>query len=203
MSDNTGLSEKEIASDPFLQFERWYKEQIASGIEIPDAVSLGTSTLSGQVSVRTVLLKEYSEKGFVFFTNFNSRKALQLSANQKAAMLFYWSGSGRQIRIEGTTIVLSDSESEAYFSSRPRESQIGAWASEQSAVIPNRKHLEQRYELYDNLFAGKQVPRPQHWGGYRLEPDWFEFWQDREFRLHDRITFTRKNNIWIVERLAP
>jgi pyridoxamine 5'-phosphate oxidase len=153
--------------------------------------------------VRTVLLKSYDENGFVFYTNYNSRKAMQLSTNPKAALLFYWPGSGRQIRIEGTTKLLSDSDSESYFSSRPRESQIGAWASEQSAVIPDRKHLEQRYELYKNLFENKPVSRPPHWGGYRLDPAWFEFWQNREFRLHDRITYTRKKDLWIIERLAP
>ena len=197
------LSEATIDADPFRQFSIWYARHLENGDAIPDSVSLGTSPRSGRVSVRTVLLKGYDSRGFVFFTNYNSRKAVHLSENPFAALHFHWQESGRQVRIEGITEKVPDTESEAYFATRPRESQLSAWASEQSASIPGRPYLEKRYESFDNHFAGKPVGKPPHWGGYRLIPDLFEFWQDGEFRLHDRIQYTLTSGKWVKQRLAP
>jgi len=203
MTESKELSEKNVNPDPFIQFDNWYRERLASGVPVPSSVSLGTASSRGQVSLRTVLLKDYNNTGFIFFTNINSKKAMQLSANPLSALLFFWPEKERQIRIEGSTSLLSDEVASAYFATRPRESQIGAWASEQSAVIPDRKHLVERYELYKRLFEDKSVEKPPFWGGYRLEPSWFEFWESREFRLHDRICYSKKKNIWVIERLAP
>jgi pyridoxamine 5'-phosphate oxidase len=203
MKNNKDLSEKTIDLNPFVQFGKWYDEHLASGIEIPNSVSLATTFLDGLVSLRTVLLKGYNETGFVFFTNFNSKKASQLAINPKAALLFYWSESGRQVRIEGVTEKISDNESKSYFRTRPRENQLGAWASEQSSVIPDRRYLEKQYVFYKKTFNGKSVDKPPHWGGFIIVPDWFEFWQEGKFRLHDRITYTRNGEFWAIERLAP
>ncbi len=197
------LSEIEIERDPFIQFDLWYRERLESGIEIPNAVSLATSTPNGKVSVRTILLKGYDDQGFAFFTNYNSRKASDLLSNHRAAMLFYWPESGRQVRIEGVTIRIPEEESDEYFKTRPRESQIAAWASDQSSVIPDRQYLEREFESYKAIFSEKEVERPEYWGGFRLIPTWFEFWQERAFRLHDRLTYTKKENKWIIQRLAP
>jgi pyridoxamine 5'-phosphate oxidase len=166
-------------------------------------VILGTSTSSGRVSARVVLLKEYNEKGFVFYTNFNSRKARQLRSNHHAAFVFYWPESKRQIRIEGVIIKVPDEESDEYFKTRPRESQISAWASEQSSVIPGYSYIERQFKTFDAIFSGKSVPRPDHWGGFRLIPTWFEFWQEGDFRLHDRLTYAKKDNRWVINHLAP
>jgi pyridoxamine 5'-phosphate oxidase len=199
----TVLSEKTVDPDPFIQFKNWYNEHLEAGIAIPDTVSLGTASATGRVSVRTVLLKGCDENGFIFFTNYNSRKGVQLSENKSAAMLFYWPESGRQVRIEGTTEKVSDEESVSYFSTRPRDSQISAWASEQSSVIPDRLFLEKRHDFIKTKFENKDVEKPPHWGGFRLIPDFFEFWHDREFRLHDRLVYTRTKDGWVINRLAP
>jgi pyridoxamine 5'-phosphate oxidase len=203
MANQTSLSEVSVHQNPFIQFDTWYKEHLASGADIPDAVSLGTSTTGGKVSVRTVLLKDYSEYGFVFYTNYNSKKGSQLSENNNVALLFYWTEAGRQVRIEGITEKVSGEVSDLYFSTRPRESQISTWASNQSNVVPGRPHLEERHAYYTKLFAGRNVNRPPYWGGFRIVPAWFEFWQNDDKRLHDRITYTKVNNKWIIERLAP
>ena len=203
MTHKEFISEQTVDPSPFIQFDIWYKEHLSSGIEIPDSVSLGTSTPDGQVSVRTVLMKEYSEKGFVFYTNYRSRKGKQLLTNSNAAMLFYWPEAGRQVRIEGVAEMVSEIESENYFKTRPRESQLSAWASEQSTTIPDRIYLERRYDHYTEKYSDKSVDKPQHWGGFRLSPEWFEFWQNGEFRLHDRITYSRKQKWLETERLAP
>ena len=203
MTTNKFLSEDFINKDPFLQFSEWYKEHVSSGVAIPEAVSLGTSTTDGCVSLRTVLLKEYSANGFVFFTNYKSKKGIQLSDNPKASLLFYWSESGRQVRIEGTAEKVSPEYSDSYFSTRPRESQLSAWASEQSSIVTDRQYLEKRYDYYSKKFSGNNVERPPHWGGFRIIPFWFEFWQNDEKRLHDRLTFTKVNSNWKMERLAP
>lgn len=197
------LSEKTIAADPFVQFDIWYKEHSAAGIAIPESVSLATASTDGSVSVRTVLLKGYDEGGFVFFTNYNSRKAKQISSNKHAALLFYWPEAGRQVRIEGITEKLSEEESTSYHRTRPRESQLSAWASKQSSVIPDRQYLEDQYNLYKSRFYRKPVEKPGYWGGFRIIPRWFEFWQNGKYRLHDRISYSLKNNIWVIERLAP
>lgn len=203
MTNSEDFSEKTVNLNPFIQFKTWYSEHRISGIAIPDSVSLGTASENGQVSIRSVLLKHFDDNGFVFFTNYRSRKGLQLSLNPRAAMLFYWPESGRQVRIEGVTEKVTEEDSESYFKTRPRESQLTAWASEQSTVIPDRQYLYDRYNFYKDKYSEKPVDRPLHWGGFRLIPEWFEFWQNGEFRLHDRITYTKSKDQWIIERLAP
>jgi pyridoxamine 5'-phosphate oxidase len=203
MTKKTAISRGEININPFIQFDKWYKEHVTSGIAIPESVNLGTAYSSGRVSVRTVLLKRYDDNGFVFYTNYNSKKGLQLISNQRAALLFYWAEYGRQVRIEGHVEKVSEAESELYFRTRPRESQLSAWASEQSSVIPDRQHLEKLYELHQKRFLNKPVDKPPYWGGFCVVPDWFEFWQDGEFRLHDRFSYTLKKDTWLIERLAP
>lgn len=203
MINNKSFSEKMIDLNPFVQFDNWYKEHLSADLTILNSVSLGTTDAEGRVSVRTVLLKEYNETGFVFFTNYNSRKGSQLSSNPVAALLFYWPECRRQIRIEGASEKVTEKESSDYFESRPRESQLAAWTSDQSSVIPDRQYLDKQYNLYKNKFKNKHMVKPQYWGGFRIIPDWFEFWQEGDFRLHDRITYSRKNNIWVIERLAP
>lgn len=203
MNQKIILSEKTVQKSPFKQFDLWYKERLSAGIEIPDSVSLGTGSADGRISVRTVLLKEYNKNGFVFFTNYNSKKGAQLSLNPKAAMLLHWAESGRQVRIEGSVSKITEEESDAYFSTRPRESQLGAWASNQSTVIPDRSYLKEKYDFYTKAFNNKSVDKPKYWGGFILIPDWFEFWQSGEFRLHDRISYTKNADNWIIERLSP
>jgi pyridoxamine 5'-phosphate oxidase len=203
MNSNKSFSEGTIDHNPFIQFQKWYAEHLSSGIEIPEAVTLATATMDGRVSARTVLLKDYSDKGFVFFTNYGSRKGHQLSDNKRAALLFYWPESGRQIRIEGITEKVSEEESVEYFATRPKESQLSAWASEQSRVISNRMYLDERYDFYKEKYRDRTVDKPPHWGGFRLMPEWFEFWQNGEFRLHDRLTYTKTKERWTISRLAP
>lgn len=203
MNTNYEFSEKTVARDPFTQFSTWYEIHLDSGIEIPESVSLGSASSDGRVSVRTVLLKDYSERGFVFFTNYHSKKGEQLASNPNAALLFYWPESGRQVRIEGITEKVSEKDSEDYFKTRPKESQLSAWTSEQSKLIPDRLYLENRFLFYKSHYHEKQVQKPPNWGGFRLIPRWFEFWQTGEFRLHDRITYTKNNSAWVIERLAP
>jgi pyridoxamine 5'-phosphate oxidase len=203
MSTENEFSEKTVSSDPFIQFSKWYKIHLASGIEIPESVSLGSASSDGRVSVRTVLLKDFNENGFVFFTNYQSKKGEQLLSNPNAALLFYWSESGRQVRIEGVTEKVSEKDSEDYFKTRPKESQLAAWASEQSQTIPDKQYLKDRFLFFKNRYNEKQVEKPPHWGGFRLIPHWFEFWQSGDFRLHDRVTYTKIINAWIIERLAP
>ena len=197
------LSENTVDPDPFKQFGTWYKERLASVKLYPDALSLATSSKDGRVSVRTVLLKDYSDAGFIFFTNYKSKKGNHLTENSFAAMLFYWPESGRQVRIEGYVEKVSHKESELYFRTRPRVSQIGAWASEQSSVIPDRGYLDNRVEFFNKKYSDRKVELPPHWGGFILVPELIEFWQEGEYRLHDRIQYTRKKNSWIIERLAP
>jgi pyridoxamine 5'-phosphate oxidase len=193
----------DVDPDPFSQFRKWYSEHCESVTLYPEAVSLGTASASGRVSVRTVLLKGFDENGFVFFTNYNSRKGVQLGENGHAAMLCYWVESGRQVRIEGMTEKVTEEESEAYFRTRSRESRIGAWASEQSKIIPDRQYLDNRFEQYKSHFEGRDIVKPPHWGGFRLVPDYFEFWREGDHRLHDRIAYSRQHSGWTIERLAP
>jgi pyridoxamine 5'-phosphate oxidase len=203
MTNKNDFSENSIDANPFVQFKSWYEEHLLCGIDIPDSMTLATAFADGRVSARTVLLKDYNDNGFVFFTNYKSKKGSQLSSNPRAALLFYWAESGRQVRIEGFTEKIPDKESESYFSTRPRESQLSALVSEQSSVIPDRKYLEDIYENYRNMYSMRPVDKPAHWGGYRLIPEWFEFWQNGEFRLHDRLSYSKRNTLWIIERLAP
>lgn len=204
MTEQESIVESSFHPNPFAQFDNWYREHLLSKTAaIPDTVSLATSSKTGHISNRMVLLKDYGEEGFTFFTNYNSRKGKQLLSNNKAALLFYWPESGRQVRIEGLSGKVPEEDSEAYFKTRPRESQLGAWASEQSSTIPDRAYLLSMFKFYNNKFNGRDVERPPHWGGFRIVPFWFEFWQDREHRLHDRITYTLTFRGWKMERLAP
>lgn len=199
----TELSEETVNRDPFSQFDSWYTEHQKSGAAITEMVFLGTASDDGRVSLRTVLLKDYNKSGFIFYTNYGSKKARQLATNTNAALLFYWSEKNRQVRVEGKAEKIPAELSEKYFKSRPRESQLAAWASDQSSAISGRDYLMDKFEFYRRKFEGRHVPKPDHWGGYRIIPDWFEFWEDRPNRLHDRIIYTKAENGWIIGRLAP
>jgi pyridoxamine 5'-phosphate oxidase len=197
------LSEQSVDKDPFIQFGKWYKKRLESETIYPESFSLATSTEDGKVSVRTVLLKDFDSSGFVFFTNYLGRKGKELTENPNAAMLFYWPETVRQVRIEGRVEKVSSEESDKYFLSRPRESRIGAWASRQSTLIPGKEHLLEQVSFYSQQYKGKNIPRPPHWGGFRVIPDVFEFWQEGKFRLHDRIVYTKGKKGWSIKRLAP
>jgi pyridoxamine 5'-phosphate oxidase len=200
----SGLLEKDLAKDPFRQFERWFQEAEAAKVVEPNAMSLATVSREGRPAVRTVLLKGYDGRGFVFFTNYDSRKGQDLTAHPHASLLFPWLAMERQVIVEGAVTQVSREETEAYFLSRPRASQLGAWVSQQSSVIPNREVLEEGFKALEKKYAGEQVPVPPRWGGYRLNPDRVEFWQGRRSRLHDRLAYRRNvQGDWIVERLAP
>jgi pyridoxamine 5'-phosphate oxidase len=203
MTNRNDFSEETVDPDPFIQFEKWYGEHLESGTELPESVTIATAASDGHVSARTVLLKDYNERGFVFYTNYSSRKGTQLTSNPRAALLFYWPEAGRQVRIEGTTEKIPDEESVAYFHTRPRESQLSACASKQSSVIPDKEHLNSLYNFYKDKYSGRAVEKPHEWGGFRVIPEWFEFWQNGEFRLHDRLTYTWTESKWQIKRLAP
>jgi len=198
-----GLNEDKMDTNPFFQFGKWFQERLDTGIDVPNSVSLATSSVEGSVSLRTVLLKEHGPSGFVFFSNYLSKKGRQLEKNPGAALLFYWPEFSRQVRIEGHVKKVSEEESDAYFKTRPEESRISTWASEQSTVISDRQYLEDRFAFYRNKFRKGPIERPPYWGGYRLVPTWFEFWQSGEYRLHDRIAYTLSNGKWVINRLAP
>jgi pyridoxamine 5'-phosphate oxidase len=198
-----GLTESTIARDPFQQLENWLSDAVDAGIQEPNAMILSTLGRNGRPAARVVLLKGLSPEGLVFFTNYHSRKASDLDAHPVAALVFYWGILERQVRVEGKIRFTSAEESDRYFAERPRNSQIGAWASEQSSVIPDRQYLESRFNDFESEFSGRAVDRPPHWGGYRLVPDYFEFWQGAPGRLHDRIVFEREGTGWNMKRLAP
>jgi pyridoxamine 5'-phosphate oxidase len=199
----TSIDEKTVDADPSSLFQRWLGEAIAAGIHLPEAMTLATATSGGKPSARLVLLKQIDERGFVFFTNYNSPKARDLDSNPQAALVFYWPQFERQVRVEGTIERTSAAESDAYFKTRPRESQIGALASPQSEVIASRKFLEQQAVEIEKRYEDREVDRPAHWGGYRLRPERIEFWKGRPSRLHDRILYERKGDTWSIKRLAP
>lgn len=198
------LSEIDVHPDPILQFDRWFREALNSELPEPNAMALATATSDGRPSARTVLLKSFDHQGFVFYTNYESRKGAELENNPYAALLFNWLELERQVRIEGAVERVAREESEAYFQSRPKESQIGAWASPQSRRLDDRELLEARVRELATTFKHDEVlPLPPFWGGYRVRPERLEFWQGRESRLHDRIQYTRSEKGWRVERLAP
>jgi len=199
-----GLRRSDLDPDPIKQFSNWFTAAIEAGIRDVNAMSLATAGPDAKPTVRIVLLKGFDQNGFVFFTNYESEKGKQLAANPYAAMAFYWIELDRQIRIGGEVEKTSREESQIYFHSRPIGSQLGAWASRQSDVIDGRRVLDARMSEITERFANKAIPVPPHWGGYRLKPDVFEFWQGRPNRLHDRFRYTRQaNGSWLIERLAP
>jgi pyridoxamine 5'-phosphate oxidase len=198
-----GLPELHAEADPFHLFARWFGDAKRVGILLPDAMSVATATRDGVPSARMCLLKDHGPEGFVFYTNYESRKARELEENPNAALVIHWPALQRQIRIEGTTERVSEETSTAYFRSRPRGSRIAAWASKQSAPIDSRAELEARYRQLENKFGARDVERPEFWGGYRLTPRRIEFWQGRLNRLHDRLLYTHVGEGWHVERLQP
>jgi pyridoxamine 5'-phosphate oxidase len=193
---------RDLDREPLRQFERWFDEAREAGVEAPEAMALATATPDGSPSLRMVLLKRADERGFSFYTGYESRKGAELAANPRAALLFYWQPPGRQVRVEGRVERLSTEESEAYFASRPHESRIAAWASPQSRPLADRAELERLYEEAAAQFPG-DVPLPRHWGGFRLVPDAYEFWQRGANRLHDRVRYERGGDGWASVRLAP
>lgn len=198
------LQEQEIANSPYSQFADWWQEAIESEIDEVNAMTLATASLEGVPAARIVLLKEYDENGFVFYTNYDSAKGQELAENPRASLLFFWKELERQVRITGMVEKVSGAESDAYFLSRPTGSQIGAWASPQSLVIESRNWLEQQVKMLEEKFRKETVTRPPHWGGYRVKPVIIEFWQGRSSRLHDRLQYTlQEDGSWKIERLAP
>jgi pyridoxamine 5'-phosphate oxidase len=199
------LDEADVSHDPFVEFARWFAEAQEAQAADANAMTLATATADGSPSARVVLLKAFDERGFVFFSDYRSRKGAELEANPRAALVFYWAELDRQVRITGGVSLTSPGESERYFRSRPLGSRLGAWASHQSRVIPGRAALEADLREVEERFADGNVPLPEHWGGYRVVPDAIEFWQGRENRLHDRIRYVREKGGrgWRVERLSP
>lgn len=198
------LSEQDVSDDPFLQFEKWFNEVLHSQIDESNAMTLATADAKGRPSARIVLLKGFDERGFHFYTNYESKKAAQIKENPFGALVFFWKELERQVRIEGKIALADKAESSQYYHSRPVKSQIGAWASPQSKVISGRNYLEEKVKHYEEKFKQSSPEKPPFWGGYILHPSLFEFWQGRASRLHDRIQYTlTENNGWIRERLAP
>jgi pyridoxamine 5'-phosphate oxidase len=199
-----GLRRADLDADPIKQFDKWFAAAIKAEIRDANAMALATATPDGKPSVRIVLLKTFGEAGFVFFTNYTSKKGRELEENPRAALVLYWMEVERQIRIDGTVEKIPREESEEYFHTRPVGAQIGAWASQQSEVIDARRVLDARLAEMTQRFAGGEIPLPPHWGGYRLKPQTIEFWQGRTNRLHDRFRYTRdQSGSWVIERLAP
>ncbi len=200
------LEEANVAPDPFRQFDLWYGDAENSGIDLPNAFTLSTASTGGVVSSRVLLLKSFNESGFVFYTNSLSRKGKEMGSNPRASICFFWSILERQVRIEGGVETVDDKEADDYFSRRPRESRIGAWASPQGKVVSGREELEEMFARREAEFKDRsEIPRPPFWKGYRIIPSVFEFWQGRRNRMHDRIKYrlNKKSDGWIIERLAP
>jgi pyridoxamine 5'-phosphate oxidase len=197
------LDERDVSEDPVVQFSRWFAEAEQAQVAEPNAMTLATATAAGAPSARQVLLKGFDQRGFVFFTDYRSRKGQELEANPQAALVFYWGELERQVRITGTVERTTLQESEAYYRTRPLGSRLGAWVSHQSQVISSRGQLETGLREVEQRFSRAEVPLPPYWGGYRLRPVEVEFWQGRESRLHDRIRYTREGERWRIERLSP
>ena len=191
------------ATDPIELFRKWYEEAVVSEPDVPNAMSLATATLDGRPSVRMVLMKDVSEQGFVFYTNTESRKSAELADNRFASLCFHWKSSKRQVRVDGVTAFMPNSEADAYHASRPRQSQLAAWASRQSHPLDQRETLLNRFQEMETRFKDKDVPRLDSWRGYCLTPSVIEFWQDVRDRLHDRLVYRRVGEIWKTERLYP
>lgn len=189
--------------DPIQRFQDWFAEAKDAEPDLPNAVAVATADTSGRPSVRMVLLKDVDQRGFVFYTNFESRKGRELAANSRAALLFHWKSLQRQVRIEGPATPVSDEEADAYFATRARGAQIGAWASDQSRVMDGRLDLEKRVAMFGAKFGFGKVPRPPHWSGYRVAPETIEFWSEGTFRLHEREVYTKDGDTWRVDRLFP
>jgi pyridoxamine 5'-phosphate oxidase len=203
-STSEGLRKANADPNPFRQFDRWYRQALATDIQLPNAMTLATATLDGMPSARMVLLKDFDEDGFVFYTNYESQKGRELLENPQASLVFYWAQLDHQVRISGATTKVSRVESEEYFATRPRDSQLSAWVSSQSSVIQNRLELERRMQEIEEQYRNEQVPCPQYWGGYRLVPSVIEFWENRPGRLHDRLRYTRQGDqAWLIDRLQP
>lgn len=200
----SGLLEKDLARDPFRQFDKWFQEAEAAKLNEPNAMTLSTATKDGRPSSRIVLLKGVDGRGFVFYSNYESRKGREIAENPRVSLLFPWFALERQVIIEGTLAKVTREESAAYFHSRPRASQLGAWVSQQSSIITGRSVLEDAMKALEKKYAGEEIPLPPNWGGWRVNPETVEFWQGRRSRLHDRLRFRRETKgDWIVERLAP
>jgi len=199
-----GLRESDLHPDPIEQFTKWFNDAVASEIVEPNILTLATASADGFASARTVLLKGYDARGFVFYTNQQSRKGRELAENPRASLVFWWDRLERQVVIQGTVTPVPDDEADDYFHSRPRGSQLGAWASRQSTVIESREVLERRLEELEKEYEGKEIPRPEYWGGYVVKPLSIEFWQGRPNRLHDRLRYRLSDDgAWIIERLSP
>lgn len=196
------LTERDVDPDPILQFEKWFEEALHAGLIEPNAMTLATSTRDGHPSARVVLLKGADANGFVFFTDYRSRKGAELDANPHVSLCFWWDALQRQVRISGTAVRVSREETAAYFHTRPHGSRVGAWASQQSATLASREMLEKEVERLERAYPD-DVPLPPHWGGYRVTPASLEFWQGRPSRLHDRIVYTRDGGKWRIGRLSP
>ena len=202
--NTTPLLESDLDKNPFVQFGRWFDEARQKIRDLPEAMTVATCGTNGIVRARVCLLKGFDEHGFVFYTNYNSPKGSQITENPRVSLCFYWVTLDRQVRIEGCAVKTTEQESDAYFATRPRGSQIGAWASNQSTVIPGRGDLDRRFAELEANYRDRQIPRPPHWGGYRVIPVEIEFWQGRADRLHDRFVYRlREPKDWIIERLSP
>jgi pyridoxamine 5'-phosphate oxidase len=199
-----GLSEHDLDPDPIGQFRHWFEDAVAAGVREPNAMTLATSTKEGRPSARMVLLKGFDDRGFTFYTNYESRKGSELVDNPYAALILFWVDLERQIRIEGRVELATPAESDAYFATRPLESRLSAWASHQSEVLPSRAILETRVLELQEQYSGQEVPRPPFWGGFRVVPESIEFWQGRPSRLHDRLRYRQQSSqAWTIERLSP
>ena len=202
--NSAGLCESDVSESPYEQFELWFQQAVDAKIDLPDAMTLATVSKDGMPSARIVLLRGFNERGLVFYTDYQSQKGQELAENPNAALVFYWRELDRQIRVAGTVTTVSREESEKYFRSRPVASQLAALASKQGKVISNRQELECRYKQLMETYRQREIPLPPYWGGFRLMPGWFEFWQGRPNRLHDRLRYThRPGESWKIERLSP
>jgi pyridoxamine 5'-phosphate oxidase len=199
-----GLNVLEVNPNPFIQFKKWFDQALTAQLPEPNAMTVATSTPEGKPSARMVLLKDFDERGFVFYTNYNSQKGQELAENPQASLVFWWAELERQVRISGRVEKVSENESDEYFYSRPFNSRLGAWASNQSEVIESREVLEKRLQELEAQYENQDVPRPRHWGGLRVIPTEIEFWQGRPSRLHDRLLYNRLDDgSWKIERLSP